>query len=81
MWFKPPKRQDPYPDRQVGCQEALEPGGQILIEELTAVGWTRGEIRTAFVGLLSANALAEEANAELETELAIMRAKMRLPKA
>lgn len=80
MWFNPPKRQDPYPDRQIDCQEALTPGFEVLFEELTAVGWTREEIRAAFVALLSASDLSNEANAELEAELAIMRAKMRLPK-
>lgn len=79
MWFTPPKRQDPYPDRQIDCQEALTPGFEILIDELTAVGWTREEVRAAFVALLTANDLTQEANAELETELAIMRARMRLP--
>ncbi|MFD9902611.1 hypothetical protein [Mesorhizobium sp. NPDC059025] len=79
MWFNPPKRQDPYPDRQIDCQEALTPGFEILIEELTAVGWTRDEIRAAFVALLSAYDLAGEASADLETELAIMRARLRLP--
>lgn len=79
MWFNPPKRQDPYPDRQIDCQEALTPGFEILIEELMAVGWTREEVRAAFVALLSANDLTQEANAEIEAELAIMRARMRLP--
>ncbi|WP_144223488.1 hypothetical protein [Mesorhizobium amorphae] len=80
MWFNPPKRQDPYPDWQLDCQEALTPGFEILFDELTAVGWTREEIRASFVALLSANDLTNEANAELETELAIMRARMRLPR-
>ncbi|MFD9897740.1 hypothetical protein [Mesorhizobium sp. NPDC059025] len=80
MWFNPPKRQDPYPDRQIDCQEALTPGFDVLFEELVAVGWTREELRAAFVALLSAKDLTQEANAELETELAIMRARMRLPK-
>jgi len=79
MWFKPPKRQDPYPDRQIDCQEALTPGFEILIDELTAVGWTREEIRGAFVAQLSARDLTQEANAELEAELAIIRARLRLP--
>lgn len=79
MWFNPPKRQDPYPDRQIDCQEALTPGFEILMDELIAVGWTSEEVRAAFVALLSANDLTQEANAELETELAIMRARMRLP--
>ncbi|MFD9897353.1 hypothetical protein [Mesorhizobium sp. NPDC059025] len=80
MWFNPPKRQDPYADRQIDCQEALTPGFDVLFEELVAVGWTREEIRVAFVALLSARDLTQEANAELEAELAIMRARMRLPK-
>lgn len=80
MWFNPPKRQDPYPDRQIDCQEALTPGLEVLFEELMAVGWTREEVRAAFVALLSANDLSNDANAELEAELAFMRAKMRLPK-
>lgn len=79
MWFNPPKRQDPYPDRQMDCQEALTPGFEILVEELMAVGWTREEVRAAFVALLTAQDLAEDANASLEAELAIMRARMRLP--
>ncbi|MGO4560946.1 hypothetical protein [Rhizobiales bacterium 3FA27D7] len=80
MWFNPPKRQDPYPDRQIDCQEALEPGFQILVEEMMAVGWSCDEIRQAFVGLMSAHDLAQESNAALEVELAFMRAQMRLPK-
>lgn len=58
------------------CQEALTPGFEILIEELMAVGWTREEVRAAFVGLLSANDQTNEANAEIEAELAIMRARL-----
>lgn len=79
MWFNPPKRQDPYPDRQIDCREALTPGFEVLFDELMAVGWTREEIRAAFVPLLSAQDLSQDANAELEAELAIMRARMRLP--
>lgn len=79
MWFNPPKRQDPYPDQQIDCQEALAPGFEILIEELMAVGWTHEEVRAAFVALLSANDLSQTASAEIEAELAIMRARMRLP--
>lgn len=78
MWFNPPKRQDPYPDRQIDCQEALTTGFEILIEELMAVGWTREDIRAAFVALLTDQDLTQDANASLETELAIMRARMRL---
>lgn len=78
MWFNTPKRQDPYPDRQIDCQEALTPGFEILFEELIAVGWTHEEVRAAFAALLLANDPAQDANAEFEAELAIIRARLRL---
>ena len=80
MWFNPPKRQDPYPDRQIDCQEALEPGFQILSEEMIAAGRSRDEIQLAFVNLLAAHDRTQESNAEQEVELAFMCAQMRLPK-
>lgn len=71
---EPPKRQDPYPDRQIDCQEALEPHFQKLMEKMFAHGWASGETRKAFFQLVAAHRRAEEETAKFDTELALLRA-------
>lgn len=70
----PPKRQEPYPDRLIDCEAALEPVFQDLMGTVFAHGWAPGEVRKALRRLIAAHRRAEEEEAKLEAELAIMRA-------
>jgi hypothetical protein len=44
MTINPPKRPDEYPDREIDCQEAMEPSFQAVVDCMLLAGWTRGEI-------------------------------------
>ena len=77
MPIDPPKRQEDYPDRLIDCEAALEPALQDLIGLAFAHGWAPGETRRALRRLISAHRRAEEENAKVETEMAIMRAMER----
>lgn len=77
MMIDPPKRQEDYPDRLVDCEAALEPSLQDLIGLAFEHGWAPGETRKALYRVIAAHKRAEEENAKVETELAIMRAMER----
>jgi hypothetical protein len=77
MPIDPPKRQEDYPDRPVDCEAALEPAFQNLMSLAFAPGWAPGEALRALQRLIRARWLADEENAKLEAELAILRAMER----
>jgi len=76
-----PRRQDDYPDRQIDCQEAMEPGFQAIVDCMLEAGWNRSEIMRSLRRLIAADNMAQKENAKVEAELAIARAMIRAGKA
>ena len=72
-----PKRQEEYQDRDIDCQEAIEPGFQAIVDCMLEVGWTRGEILQSLRRLIAADNMTQKENARTETQLAIARAMIR----
>ena len=77
MVAKSPKRPNPYPDRHIDCQEALETDLQSFIERAQQAGWSFDEIDRGMRTLLWAQRRAMEETAKMETDMAIMRAMAR----
>ncbi|TIL24858.1 hypothetical protein [Mesorhizobium sp.] len=75
--INPPKRAEEYCDREIDCQEAMEPGFQAIVDCMLEAGWTRGEIMRSLRRLIAADNMAQKENAKLAVELAFMRAMMR----
>ncbi|RWC76648.1 hypothetical protein EN858_30015 [Mesorhizobium sp. M4B.F.Ca.ET.215.01.1.1] len=75
--IRQPRRQGEYPDREIDCQEAMEPGFQAIVDCMLDAGWTRGEIMCSLRRLIAADNMAQKENAKLATELAFMRAMVR----
>ncbi|PBC09223.1 hypothetical protein [Mesorhizobium sp. WSM3859] len=75
--IRKPRRTGVYPDREVDCQEAMEPGFQAIIDCMIEAGWTREEAKRALRRLIAADNMAQKENAKVETEFAIARAKIR----
>ncbi|MER8873374.1 hypothetical protein NKI04_26300 [Mesorhizobium sp. M0814] len=73
----PPRRQGEYADREIDCQEAMEPGFQAILDCMIEAGWTRGEIVRALRRLIAADNMTQKENAKVEAQLAIARAMMR----
>lgn len=73
----PPRRQDSYPDRLIDCEQALEPLLHHVMEAAFASGWGPNETRKALFRLLAAHRRAQNENARLEAELALLRARKR----
>ena len=78
--ISPPRRAIAHPDREVDCQEAMEPGFQAIIDCMLKAGWTRGEVMRSLRLLIAADNMTQKENARVETELAIARATMRAGK-
>jgi len=78
--IRKPRRTGNYPDREVDCQEAMEPGFQSIIDCMIEVGWKREEAKRALRRLIAADNMTQKENAKLETELAIARAMVRAGK-
>ncbi|MBZ9884813.1 hypothetical protein LB535_20915 [Mesorhizobium sp. CA10] len=76
-----PKREGDYPDREVDCQEAMEPGFQAVVDCMFEAGWARGEIMRSLRRLIAADNMTQKENAKVEAELAIARAMLRAGKA
>ena len=76
-----PRYQQKYADREIDCQEAMEPGFQAIIDCMLEAGWTRGEVMRSLRRLIAADNMAQKENAKMETELAIARAMIRAGKA
>ncbi|RWM19666.1 MAG: hypothetical protein EOR72_00240 [Mesorhizobium sp.] len=72
-----PRRAGDYPDREVDCQEAMEPGFQAIVECMIEAGWTREEAKRALRRLIAADNVTQKENAKVEAELAIERAMIR----
>jgi hypothetical protein len=73
----PPRNQTEYPDREIDCQMAMEPGFQAIVESMMEVGWSRGEVMKALRRLIAADNMAQKETAKLEAELALLRAMQR----
>lgn len=76
-----PRREGDYPDREVDCQEAMEPGFQAVVDCMLEAGWARGEVMRSLRRLILADNMTQKENAKVEAELAIARAMLRAGKA
>ncbi|AZO28534.1 hypothetical protein [Mesorhizobium sp. M1B.F.Ca.ET.045.04.1.1] len=76
-----PRHDGEYADREVDCQEAMEPGFQAIVDCMLEAGWTRGEVVRALRRLIAADNMTQKEKARVEAELAIARAMMRAGKA
>jgi len=76
-----PRREGDYADREIDCQEAMEPGFQAIVGCMLEAGWTRGEVMRSLRRLIAADNMTQKENARAETELAIARAMLREGKA
>lgn len=76
-----PKHDREYVDRDVDCQEAMEPGFQAIVDCMLEAGWSRGEVKRSLRRLIAADNAAQRENARVEAELAIARAMIRAGKA
>lgn len=74
----PPRNQEDYPDRDIDCQEALEPAFQLLMADALSYGWNPDETRRALRKLIAAHKVTDVENAKLETTLALIRAAHRV---
>ena len=72
-----PRNDRDYPDREIDCQEAMEPGFQAIVDCMREVGWQRGEVMRSLRRLIAADNMAQKENAKVEAELAIARAMIR----
>ncbi|RWB69748.1 MAG: hypothetical protein EOQ49_19965 [Mesorhizobium sp.] len=75
-----PRRAIAYPDREVDCQEAMEPGFQAIVDCMLEAGWARGEVMRALRRLMAADNMTQKENARVEADLAIARAMIRAGK-
>ncbi|WP_214477410.1 hypothetical protein [Mesorhizobium sp. dw_380] len=75
-----PRRDDDYPDREIECQEAMEPGFQAIVDCMLEAGWARGEILRSLKLLIAADNMTQKENAKMEAQLAITRAMIRAGK-
>ncbi|TPO05158.1 hypothetical protein [Mesorhizobium sp. B1-1-5] len=76
-----PSREGDYPDREVDCQEAMEPGFQAIVDCMLGAGRARGEVLRSLRRLIAADNMTQKENAKVEVELAIARAMIRAGKA
>ena len=75
--INPPRRQGEYLDRDIDCQEAMEPGFQAIVDCMIEVGWRRGEVLRSLRRLIAADNMTQKENAKTEVQLAIARAMIR----
>ncbi|MBZ9859709.1 hypothetical protein [Mesorhizobium sp. CA12] len=75
-----PRQQDSYDDREIDCQEAMEPGFQAIVDCMLEAGWQRGEVIRSLRRLIAADNMTQKDNARVEAELAIARARLRASK-
>ncbi|MEI9425391.1 hypothetical protein O7A70_29965 [Mesorhizobium sp. Cs1299R1N1] len=76
-----PRHEREYADREVDCQEAVEPGFQAIVDCMLEAGWRRYEIMWSLRRLIAADNITQKENAKLEADLAIARAMLRAGKA
>ena len=79
--ISPPKRSSAYPDREIDCQEAMEPGFQAIVDCMLEAGGTRNEVMRSLRRLIAADNMAQKETARLEAEMAIARAMLGTGKA
>lgn len=72
--IEPPKNQDDYPDRDIDCQEAMEPLFHEMMDAMFAAGWSPRETRLALRVLISADRAKDIANARTEAQIVLFRA-------
>ncbi|MBZ9737153.1 hypothetical protein LB534_14905 [Mesorhizobium sp. CA18] len=72
-----PRPEGDYPDREVDCQEAMEPGFEAIVDCMIEAGWVRGEVLRLLRRLIAADNMTQKENAKVEAELAIARAMIR----
>lgn len=70
----PPRKKDDYPDRNIDCEEALEPAFQLLMADALSYGWKPAETRRALRKLIAAHKITDIENAKVEVTLALIRA-------
>ncbi|WP_292356171.1 hypothetical protein [Mesorhizobium sp.] len=58
--ISPPRRTTAYPDREVDCQEAMEPGFQAIVDCMLDAGWKRGEVMRALRRLIAADNMTQK---------------------
>ena len=75
--INPPRWKDEYLDRDIDCQDAMEPGFQAIVDCMLEAGWTRGEILRSLRRLIAADNMTQKENARTEAQLAIVRAMIR----
>jgi hypothetical protein len=76
-----PRQKLDYADREIDCQEAMEPGFQAIVDCMLEAGWQRGEIIQALRRLIAADNMTQRENAKLEADLALARAMLRAGRA
>lgn len=69
-----PRYERDYLDREVDCQEAMEPGFQAIVDCMLEAGWQRGEVMRSLRRLIAADNMTQKENAKAEAGLAIARA-------
>ncbi|TPN81014.1 hypothetical protein FJ987_18540 [Mesorhizobium sp. CU2] len=75
-----PRHASKYSDREIDCQEAMEPGFQAIVDCMLEAGWNRGEVMRSLRRLVVADNMTQKENARVETELAIAWAMQRTGK-
>ncbi|SFQ19794.1 hypothetical protein SAMN03159463_05950 [Mesorhizobium sp. NFR06] len=55
-----------YADREIDCQEAMEPGFQAIIDCMVEAGWARGEVLRSLRRLIAADNMTQKENARVE---------------
>ncbi|MDX8449923.1 hypothetical protein [Mesorhizobium captivum] len=79
--INPPRHQHGYIDREIDCQEAMEPGFQAIVDCMLEAGWAHGEVMRSLRRLIAADNMTQKENAKVEADLAIARAMLRAGKA
>ncbi|RUV30166.1 MAG: hypothetical protein E5V72_02895 [Mesorhizobium sp.] len=51
--IRSPRRQEEYADREIDCQEAMDPGFQAIVDCMLEAGRTRGEIMRSLRRLIA----------------------------
>ncbi|RUW33794.1 hypothetical protein [Mesorhizobium sp. M1E.F.Ca.ET.041.01.1.1] len=72
-----PRHEGDYPDREIDCQEAMEPGFLAIVDCMRGAGWQRGEVMRSLRRLIAADNMAQRESAKVEAELALARAMIR----
>lgn len=76
-----PRHERDYLDREIDCQDAMEPGFHAIVDCMLEAGWRRGEVMRSLRRLIAADNMTQKENAMVEAEVAIARAMSRTGKA